>query len=140
MHTVVSMPRKPKLDALVVADLVYPGPGGKMIVIGTFNRWFVATVPGPFATVWGTAGVVYANVTELQGAFKLQIRVRRVDTEEVIAESPIGDGTSQSPLMSLEFAMGIPPLTFPAYGVYSVELVINGEVVGNKRMVVEKPQ
>ena len=145
---------KPVLQALVVADRIYEDKAtGKKIIVGTFGRVFfkppVKRDPGqqiqiPSSGMQAGSPFAYVSITDVHEEAKLVIRYVRLDGEpdEQQAAMPLfqtGEMVVKCPdrLAHVELVVPLPPL--PAVkGVFALELLSEGELLGSHRIVVEE--
>jgi hypothetical protein len=137
----------PVLQALVVADRVYEDKGtGKKIIAGTFSRLFFkkpapagqpiqippsgAQMGSPFA---------YISLTDIHGAASLIIRYIRLDGPEgkPVFQTDAINVRCEDRLATVELAIPLPPLPI-IKGVFALEVLCEGELLGSHKIVVDE--
>ncbi len=137
----------PVLQALVVADRVYEDKGtGKKIIAGTFSRMFFkkpapagqpiqippsgAQMGSPFA---------YISLTDIHGTAKLTIRYVRLDDVEAkpVFQTDTITVKCEDRLATVELAIPLPPLPI-IKGVFALEVLCEGEMLGSHKIVVDE--
>lgn len=119
-----------KLGYLILCD-AHGKVGGKDCIYGVFNRIFV----GRFPAVHQLCSLAFELWAE-PGMHQLSLRVRNTDSEDVVppldpqplevAQAGQGSGAVQ-----------IRGLPLAKQGIYTFELLLDGEVIGARDLVVE---
>lgn len=150
--------KKLLLCAMVVAEKVYrDSDTGKFLIIGTFRKVTVhkrravsvseeaiahdSEISGPAVVLSekdvGDAGTpsLYLAMAGIREELKLRLRYVKLDTEEVFFEGRF-EVHCTDPLVLVEKACRLPSLVGPA-GAYSLDLLCDGELLGQWRITVE---
>lgn len=143
---------KPVLQALLLADHVYRDKEtGKAVIAGVFDRFAVLKRPPetsegacegpvriPLAQVFRAGNpFAYISLTEVRGRIQLQLRLVRLETNEVcFASNPI-PVECDDPLRTVQLVLPVPILP-QIPGTYALELLCDNELVGAHRVVVEE--
>jgi hypothetical protein len=137
----------PVLQALVVADRVYEDKAtGKKIIAGTFSRLFFKR-PGPpgqpisippSGAQMGSP-FAYISLTDIHGAANLVIRYVRLDAQEdrPIFQTDMIAVKCEDRLATVELAIPLPPLPI-VKGVFALEVVCEGALLGSHKIVVDE--
>ncbi len=143
---------KPVLQALLLADHVYRDKEtGKAVIAGVFDRFAVmrrASETGepareglvriPLAQVFRAGNpFAYISLTEVRGRVQVQLRLVRLETNDVCFESNAIPVECDDPLKTVQLVLPVPILP-QVPGTYALELLCNGELVGAHRVVVEE--
>ncbi len=136
---------KPVLQALVVADRVYEDKAtGKKIIAGTFSRLLFRKpaqqgqpLSIPPSGAQAGSPFAYISLTDIHGVANLTLRYVRLDDLEA---RPIfqTDGINvkcEDRLATVELAIPLPPLPITK-GVFAVEILCEGELLGSHKIVV----
>ena len=120
------MPPVPSLLAILVCDsVIVDSQTGKPSVIGIFDN--IHAVQVPFSQRLG----FYARLTDAEGDYKFTVRVVYLgDEEQVVAGLETGAVHAQGRLQVLNLALNLPPVPFPKYGRYEVQLFANDVFIG----------
>jgi hypothetical protein len=118
--------------ALVIADAIWMDPGnGKKTIIGTFS----AIYGREFPLTLNSLGL-YIALTDARGEVALQIRL--IDVDEL--QDPIWRQDWKvefaDPISILELAVNEPNVVIPASGEYRLQLLADGELIIERRIVV----
>ncbi len=143
---------KPVLQALLLADHVYRDKEtGKAIIAGVFDRFAVLKRPPeagepvregpvrvPLAHVFRAGNpFAYVSLTEVRGRVQVQLRLVRLETNEVYFESNAIPVECDDPLKTVQLVLPVPILP-QIPGTYALELLCDNELVGAHRVVVEE--
>lgn len=143
---------KPVLQALLLADHVYRDKEtGKAVIAGVFDRLAVVRQApegaepareGPLRvplTQVLRAGnpFAYISLTEVRGRIQVQLRLVRLETNEICFASNAIVVESDDPLKTVQLVLPVPILP-QIPGTYALELLCAGELVGAHRVVVEE--
>lgn len=146
----------PLLQAILVADHIYHDKGtGKYVVCGIFNvLYFKPQKPAdgedqedaePESTDEGftqrtlhdlvAAGspFVYMNMTEVQGEKSFQLRYVDLSDNQVMFETAFRI-KCDDPLQNVEIGLPLPRLPRPHEGVFALELLCDGQLLGSHRV------
>jgi hypothetical protein len=126
---------KPVLQAILLADYVYTDQlTQKKVIAGTFNQIQFSEFPASVSVC------VYAAITNLQGDFTVTFRYSDLDTNEALL-TLAGSSTIRSDdrLAVFEFVCYVPQMPAPHPGLYAMELLVDGELVGQSRIRVQGP-
>ncbi len=125
----------PLLQAIVLCDCIYSDARtGKKVLAGTFNTLWAVEFP----TVFARSTFVYLCVTEVHREATLGMRYVDLDTNDALLSL---DGIvleAESPVLSVELAIEIPPLPMPHAGPYAIEVVCGDSPLGSVRMLAQK--
>jgi hypothetical protein len=134
----VFTPMEPALcHAIILSDSVIREHGtGKLSMIGSFSVYNFPTLPfvaPPF--------VVTVLLTNLEGRlerFPITVRVEGAQTGHVLASSVAEITTEQAvPRTEIfEVPIAIPPINYPATGVYKVKVLAQNEHLGDRDLTV----
>ena len=144
---------KPVLQAMVLADHVYrDAETGKFLIIGTFGSVIIKqtahtelesgkteiegetkTVPMSSVSSAGTP-YLYLALTSVHGKTPLRLRYLDLSDSSVSLEGNI-EVESNNPLALAEFSLPLPSLVRPP-GLYSLDLLYDGEILGSWRVTV----
>jgi hypothetical protein len=149
---------KPVLQAMVLADHIYrDAETGKFLIIGSFGIVFVRqnadtpqlesgkteiegetkTVPLSSVSSAGTP-YLYLALTSVRG--KTPLRLRYVDlSDSTVSLEANFEVDSSNPLGLVELSLPLPSLARPL-GLYSLDLLYNGEILGSWRVTVRSPE
>jgi len=143
---------KPVLQALLLADHVYRDKEtGKAVIAGVFDRFAVwkrraePSEPGkegllriPLAQVLRAGNpFAYISLTEVRGRVQVQLRLVRLETNEICFESNPIPIECDDPLKTVQLVLPVPILP-QVPGTYALELLCDNELVGAHRVVVEE--
>ncbi len=141
---------KPVLQALVMADHVYQDVSGKKIIAGTFNTFKfsrkppVAEVQGPDGTkqtivrggMQGGSPFAYVSLTDVCDGTKLQLRFVNLSRNAVLFGNEVTI-TNTNRLAAVEMVFPLPRLPIQEAGVYALELLCDGDILGSYRITAE---
>jgi hypothetical protein len=118
--------------ALVIADAIWIDPGsGKKTILGTFS----AIYGREFPLTLNVLGV-YASLTDARG--KATLGLRLVDVDEL--RDPVWQQDFPvefvDPISVMEVAVNTPDVVFPESGEYRLQLLIDGELIIERRIIV----
>ncbi len=102
---------------------------GKHIIAGTFGRFIV---PGFPAALQHSA--IYLNVSDFNGQHRLRFRLVQLSDGKELATSAEIPITHNDRLNHFEMNIALPPLQFPAPGVYAIEVLWNEQFLGQCRI------
>jgi hypothetical protein len=141
---------KPVLQALVVADHVYQDVSGKKIIAGTFNTFKFSRKP-PMAEVQAPDGTkqtvvrggmqggspfAYVSLTDVCDGTKLQLRFVNLTKNAVLFGNEVTI-TNTNRLATVEMVFPLPRLPIQETGVYALELLCDGDILGSYRITAE---
>jgi len=146
---------KPVLQALVLAERIYTDHhSGKKIIAGTFNRVRIGKIKTqerklpdgskrqlvPGGTDIGCPSV-YLSLTDVVDGTELTLQFVNVTKNQILLESGFKIN-SKDRLATIEIVAPLPPLAHVAgeAGVFSLDVVWNGEILGSHRIRVEEIQ
>ena len=138
---------KPVLQALVLADHVYQDVTGKKIIAGTFNRVLfspkrpVKEVETPDGskrqvTVGGMQSgspYVYLSLTDVCQGTKLVLQFVNLANNAVLLGTEIRVNCEDR-LQTVEVVVPLPALPIKEPGIYALEVVCEGEILGFHRV------
>jgi hypothetical protein len=124
------MQRPSTLSVLLCDQMLFERDTNKAILVGVFNRIHFSDFPSPFRPF-----DVHAAVTDGQGRVTLDLVITQLTTEEQIAALSLELNFSD-PLFILNVRFRFRMVSFPAPGIYLVELLADGTAVGHTRLEV----
>jgi hypothetical protein len=116
------------VEAFAICDAV-THQGGKINLIGLFDEVFGPAAPIPVNC--GIAGRIRLDENEL-GRKTVTLRLRHADgTDAFLASTEIETVNELKPngLYAIQFALPVPNLILPQFGRYTLELLVNDEVL-----------
>jgi hypothetical protein len=118
--------------AMIISDAIWTDPGsGKKTILGTFSVIFGREFPLTLPVL-----AVYLALTDARG--KVPMMLRLVDVDELrdpVGEAPF-DVDFADPIMIAEGVFHLPNLIFPEHGEYRLQLMADGELIIERRVVV----
>lgn len=141
---------KPVLQALVVADRVYQEVSGKKIIAGTFSGLKFSRKP-PVAEIVRPDGqkqrvvmggmsigspYAYVSLTDVCDGTKVQIQFLNLSKNVALFGNEV-TLTNVDRLSNVELVLPLPPLPISEAGVYALQVVCEGEILGSWRIVAE---
>lgn len=145
---------KPVLQALVLADHVYTDrDSGKKIIAGTFDHILFKPIveliqevelPGGEKQQLIPGGVhsgspyAYVSLTDVSAGTELTLQFVNL-TKNVILLEKKATVNSKDRLRTVEIVAPLPALPISEAGVYALEVVWEGQILGSHRVVAEKP-
>ncbi|MCH8806642.1 MAG: hypothetical protein IH986_11200 [Planctomycetes bacterium] len=119
---------KPSPIALVVCDNVYREEGGKIALVGLFNRIMAPTFPAKHPRL-----CVYAAVTDIHPGTRFRLVIVNPETDHKVAEleGPVPENVSPTSICDLEFSLS--GLTFPTPARYDIQFW------GNEHLLMQRP-
>ncbi len=138
---------KPVLQAMVLADQAYQDRAtGKVIIAGTFSRVMfggqVQAIPSPEdaerVRVTGPitrsgSPYLYLALVGVHGQVPLNLKFVDLEDASVLFEAEM-TVTSTDPVAVAEFVLPLPLLPIIKPGVYSLDLLHDGEILGSWRV------
>lgn len=129
----MSVPIKPTLQALVLADRVYQdATTGNKVIAGTFNALWAKTLP----TLFGRETWAYISLTNLHGKTAVQLRYVDLSNNSVLMETNEIPVDSDDRLRTVELVLPIPPFPMPHVGVFAFEVYAGDDLIGSHRISV----
>jgi hypothetical protein len=114
-------PNPSVLAFLICEKVIEEARTSKKTFVGVFGQILAPTAPAimPFG--------VYARPTDAEGdyIFRINISSLQGDQEHVIVQLATDAQTVQSRLAVVELALNLPPILFPAFGRYEMQLYAN---------------
>ncbi|MEN6450423.1 MAG: hypothetical protein ABFC96_08030 [Thermoguttaceae bacterium] len=141
---------KPVLQALVLADRVYQEVGGKKIIAGTFSGYKFSSKP-PIAEIERPDGSkqrvlvggmnigspsAYVSLTDVCDSTVLQIQFVNLSKNVVLFGTEV-TLSNVDRLSNTELVLPLPVLPISEAGVYALQVVCEGEILGSWRVVAE---
>jgi hypothetical protein len=128
---------RPVVQALLLADHVYADAlTQKKIIAGTFNQLASPAFPAQFPQpVWA-----YVALTGVRGRHAVVLRYSDFDSDEALIESAPIPLEGDDPRRLNELVIQVPRLPMPHPGTYTMELLVDGEMLGSLRVLVEQQQ
>lgn len=142
---------KPVLQTLVMADHIYQDQQtGKKVICGTFNTFRFSRKPpvtelqspdGTKQTVVAGGGqsgspYAYVNLTDVCEGTKLKLHFVNLTQNVVLFGTEVVIGNVNR-LATVELVFPLPRLPIQEAGVYALEVVCDGEVIGTCRITAE---
>lgn len=79
----------------------------------------------------------YLSMTELQGTRKFELRYVDLDEDTVVFATHF-EVSCRDPLETIQITVPLPPLPVPHEGVFVLELLCDGEMLGSHRVVAKR--
>ena len=135
MENNATNPQAPLCLALVLADDIYRDTAsGKRTILGTFSVIFSPEMPVTQGQL-----AVYCALTDGHGKTTIDLKLVRIDndnmTDEPIAEAR-GEVDFVDPRMVVELDLKLRGIVFPSAGEYRFQIIGNGELLMERRLVV----
>ena len=138
---------RPVLQALVLAERIYTdAASGKKIIAGTFNRINIKrrkkTTPDPTKVRQIHGGTspgspsAYISLTDVCPGTKIRLQFVSLTRNFVIFETEITIDCDDR-LATVELVADLPELRIKESGIYTFEIVSEGEVLGSHRLTAE---
>jgi len=141
---------RPVIQAILIADKVYEDKStGKKIIAGTFDR--IIKMPDAFEeredsdlgekTIVVAGGMhagspyAYISVTNIRSSVDLSIQYVELADNSVLLQTKVSVNCAD-PLASVEIVAPLPPLPTPHPGVYALEVLCEGDLIGSYRVTV----
>jgi hypothetical protein len=118
------------LGVLVCDQMRYDRDTNKPILVGVFSRMRCSEFPSPIRPF-----DVHVAITNGRGRVVLDVVITRLSTEDQIAAVSVEYGFTD-PLAIIHFRSRFRMVSFPAPGVYLVEVFADGNVIGHTRLEV----
>lgn len=120
------MPATPVVLSMLACDHIWRDPSsGKWDLLGVFE-WLHA----PRAPLTEVALEVYAQLTNLHGAYLFQLAVVRAQDEQELARYALGARVNaDDPLRRLQLGFCLTRLTLPGFGKYLLRLLHDGQAL-----------
>ncbi len=142
---------KPVLQALVLAEHVYQDVSGKKVIAGTFNRIRfsrkppVKKVENPDGTkqtlvqggMHGGSPFAYVSLTDVCDDTTLQLQFVNLTKNEILFGTAVLVSCNDR-LATAELVFALPPLPIKEPGVYAIEVVCEGDILGSCRIKAEE--
>jgi len=127
----------PVVRAILLADQVYQDQQtGKFVVAGTFDQIFVPEFPGTHGST-----SLYINLGDFHGSHELGVRLIRLEDGFEMGNSGSLEIQQDDRARHAEFHVRLPPMEFDRAGPYSIEVVWDGQLIGECRIqVAQAPQ
>lgn len=139
---------RPVVQSLVLADRVYQDVGGKKIICGTFNtvlfgkgsalkqRELTDGTKQPFLVgpAHGGSPYAYISVTDILRACELDVQFVNLTKNAVLFRTKVAVNCADR-LQTVEVVLPLPLLPIDGPGVYSLEVVCEGKILGSHRIV-----
>ncbi len=124
---------KPILLAFVLCDQIIREMGtNKLSLIGTFNGIFANNFPCTHPAL-----SVYIAITEGRGKVPCKLRMTSLSNDQIIFELP-GQIDFVGPTHVGELVFQLQQIRFEEPGVYAVEFLAGGEVLGSRKLNAQK--
>ena len=143
---------KPVLQALVLADHVYEDKStGKKIIAGTFNSIRFSRKPpvkeigAPDVTkqqylrggMQSGSPFVYMSLTDVCDKTKLLLQFVNLTKNAVLLGTEV-EVSCKDRLGTLEVVLPLPTLPVQEEGIYAIEVVCEGEILGSHRVIAKE--
>lgn len=144
------MKPKPVLQALVLADRVYQDVSGKKVICGTFSGIKFSKKP-PIAEITrpdgqkqkvlvggmrGGSPCAYLSLTDVCDGTIIQVQFVSLSKNTVLFGNAITISNVDR-LRNVEITMPLPELPIAEAGIYALEVLCEGELLGSWRVVAE---
>jgi len=117
---------------MIVADQIYRDD-----LSGTLSILGIRTVIGATSLPLHHPGlIVYAALVEGRGSIVFELRFVDIDEEREPIYSIDADVTFRDPLTAVELIFEMNDLVFPEKGEYRVQLLVNGQLLRERRLTV----
>ena len=124
---------KPILLALILCDsIIREAQTNKLSLIGTFNNVFAASFPCTHPNI-----SVYIAITKGRGRIACKLRMTSLTDDRMIFELP-GQIEFGGPITVGELAFQLQQIRFETPGVYAVEFWAGGDLLGSRKLNVQK--
>ena len=122
----------PVVRAILLADQVYQDTQtGKFVIAGTFDQIFVPEFPGTHAST-----SLYVNLSDFHGTHEMLVRLVRLEDGMEMGSSGVMEIEQEVRARHAEFNVRLPPMEFDRAGPYSIEVVWDGNLLGECRIQV----
>jgi len=108
------------LAVLLCDQIIMDAGSGKKSLIGIFDQITVGRFPAAHHRM-----AVYARLTDGRGRYTFRIDIVPMETEELVAQIPIGPLDWQDPMTPLDVVGEIVGLRLPTAGRYEVRIFAN---------------
>jgi hypothetical protein len=137
---------KPVLQALILAERIFEDKGGRKIICGTFNTLHLWPSRQHDNTVeqdneseglpTGVSGSPYAfiSLTDVCNNTTLELQFASLKPNRVLLSNQLKIECHDR-LATIELVVPLPHLIVPGPGVYTFDVIYDGEVLGSHRMV-----
>jgi hypothetical protein len=123
----------PQLNAFVLCDMAFQqAVTNKWCIIGTFGVIWAREFPVTHAPL-----SLFIGLSDFTGDAFVQVNLRDPMSEPVRS---VRAHVPKIPLSMAEFAFTFPPVEFKAPGIYTLELLVRGELLTVRSFRVEKAQ
>ena len=130
----MSPTRLPVVRAILLADQVYQDSlSGKFVIAGTFDQIHLHEIPGTHAST-----SVYLNLADFHGDHSLEVRLVRLEDGFEMGNSGAIPIEQSDRALNAEFTLRLPPMEFDRTGPYAIEVLWDGELLGECRIQVHK--
>ena len=141
---------KPVLQALVLADRVYQDVTGKKIIAGTFSGYKFSKKP-PFAEIVRPDGTkqkvimggmqtgspfAYVSLTDVCDGTAIQVQFVNLSKNIMLFGNQVAISNVDR-LSNVELVLPLPALPITEAGVYALQIVCEGEILGSWRIIAE---
>lgn len=130
-----------KVQYFLLADQVQDVGNGKLNLLGTFDRLFLANVPARYQGFFAVALLVAGTEDEL-GEHRIAVRVVRPDGRQAgeggISMRLVPEPGSW-PISSTRVVFGMAGVPFREYGRHRVVLLVDGQEVADHPLMVTRP-
>jgi hypothetical protein len=141
---------KPVLQALVLADRVYQEVSGKKIIAGTFSGYRFSKKP-PIAEIARPDGTkqrvmvggmnigspsAYVSLTDVCDSTVIQIQFLNLSKNIVLFGNEL-TLSNVDRLQNIELILPLPVLPISEPGVYAIQVICEGEILGSWRVIAE---
>ena len=124
------------MSLLLCDSVIVDAISQKKTLVGIFDLILAVSVPA------GQKMGLYARLTDLDGAYIFKARVVCLSDSDSGEELVFGLETPMSewsdPLQIVELALNLPPILFPKFGRYEVQLFANEIYIGRAVVTVSK--
>ena len=117
----------PFVLAMLLCDVAITEAGSnKKTLVGIFDKIMTRAVPATHAQFW-----LYAKLADLRGRHDIRIDLIHLETEKQIATmNAVANTASHETTENFDFALPLPPITFPLEGSYEFQLFADNIFIG----------
>jgi hypothetical protein len=127
-----AMPVPPIVLSMLLCDAVHrDADTGKFYLLGSSNFRRFPSFPAR-----SSAAQLFLSLVEVNGSYDLCVRIVDVNEEDDPIFETRGQLVGYKPLSYYEFTIPLPGVEFPHAGEFFLQLVIGGETVAERRLVV----
>jgi hypothetical protein len=123
----------PTVLCLLLAECIHVSADRRANILGVFNGYTAPAFPATLPRTW-----LYLALTDGYGAAALTLRLLDADeSRPPLFEEVLPPARFASPLEVKEVVMEVPAIPLPGPGVYRWQVLCEGEVLHERRLVVQ---